>query len=115
MDFRVDVGFRFNYLGIGGVDFRVDVGFRLNCLGIGSVDFRVNVGFRLNYLGIGGVDSRVNCLGIGSINSRVDCSRLLRPRVGMPTLLLVNIGRIILGLESHSELPLLNLIPINVR
>ena len=85
------------------MDFRVNVGFRFNCLGIGSVDFRVNVGFRLNCLGIGGVDSRVNC------------SRLLRPRVGMPTLLLVDIGRIILGLESDSELPLLNLIPINVR
>ena len=96
MDFRVNVGFRFNYLGIDSVDFRVDVGFRLNCLGIGSVD------------------SRVNCLGIGSINSRVDCSRLLRPRVGIPTLFLVDIGRIILGLELYSELLLLNLMSINV-
>jgi hypothetical protein len=84
------------------VDFRVNVGFRFNCLEIGSIDFRVNVGFRLNYLGISSVDSRVNYL------------QLLRPRVGIPTLLLVNIGCIILGLELHSELPLLNLIPINI-
>ena len=85
------------------MDFRVDVGFRFNCLGIGGVDFRVNVSFRLN------------CLGISSVDSRVNYLRLFRPRVGIPTLLLVNIGRIILGLESYSELPLLNLIPINVR
>ena len=85
------------------MDFRVNVGFRFNCLGIGSVDFRVNVGFRLN------------CLGIGSVDSRVNYSRRLQPRVDVPTLLLVDIGRIILGLESYSELPLLNLIPINIR
>jgi hypothetical protein len=97
------------------VDFRVNVGFRFNCLGIGSVDFRVDVGFRLNCLGIGSVDSRVNCLDIGSVDSRVNYSRLLRPRVGVPTLLLVNIGRVILGLELYLELPLLNLMPINVR
>ena len=84
------------------MDFRVNVGFKFNYLGIGSVDFRVNVSFRLNYLSISGVDSRVNY------------SRLLRPRVGMPTLLLVDIGRVILGLESYLELPLLNLIPINI-
>ena len=96
------------------MDFRVNVGFRFNYLGIGSVDFRVNIGFRLNYLGISGVDSRVNYLGIGSVDSRVNYLQLLQPRVGIPTLLLVDIGRIILGLESHSELPLLNLIPVNV-
>ena len=33
----------------------------------------------------------------------------------MPILLLVNTSRIILGLELDLELPLLNLIPINVR
>ena len=96
------------------MDFRVNIGFGFNYLGIGSVDFRVDVGFRLNYLGIDSVDSRVNCLGIGGVDSRVDYSRLLWPRVGVPTLLLVDIGRVILGLESHLELPLLNLIPINI-
>ena len=85
------------------MDFRVNVGFGFNCLGIGSVDFRVNVSFRLN------------CLGIGSVDSRVNYSRLLRPRVGVPTLLLVDIGRAILELELYLELPLLNLIPINIR
>jgi len=28
--------------GIGGVDFRVNIGLRFDCLGIGSVDSRVN-------------------------------------------------------------------------
>jgi hypothetical protein len=115
VNFGVDMGFGLDCSGIGGVDFRVDVGFGFDCSGIGGVDFGVDVGFGLDCSGIGGVDSGVDCSGIGGVDSGVDCSRLLRPRVGVPTLLLVDIGRAISGSESHSELPSLNLVPVNVR
>jgi len=29
-------------INIGSIDFRVNMGFRFNCLGIGGVDFRIN-------------------------------------------------------------------------
>ena len=72
-------------------------------VGIGGVDFRVDVGF--------GFD----CLDIGSMDSRINCSWLLQPRVGMPILLLVSTGYIILELELDLKVLLLNLILVNIR